>query len=373
MQSLSQLNTQKFDNSGDKPEQSLEQERYAGELNELRGQSARLRHLVNILPAGVVILSANGRVEEANQIAVDLLGEPLVGETWVSIIHRAFNPKADDGHEISLRNGRLVKLETTALTPEPGQLVVLTDMTDTRLLQARLSQFKQLSVLGKMMASLAHQIRTPLSAAMLYAANLANHSLSNQSKSSFQQKLMARLQDLESQITDMLLFAKSGQKQVAEKLSLQQLLTEIQAGCEAMIIQNQGELILNLPEPDIEIYGNKNALCSAIQNLIHNSIQMIGSGAKIELVAKRSTQNKVLIQVTDNGPGIAPHLQQQIFEPFFTTRGKGTGLGLAVVKAVVEQHQGSICVNSIPDQGCTFSIELDMAQITVANLAVGQN
>ncbi len=354
---------------------NLLQESYLGELNELRGQSARLRHLVNILPAGVIILSENGRVEEANQIAVDLLGEPLVGELWLTIIHRAFNPQADDGHEISLRNGRLVKLETTALTPEPGQLVVMTDMTDTRLMQARLSQFKQLSVLGKMMASLAHQIRTPLSAAMLYAANLANVSLSSQSRGNFQQKLMARLKDLESQITDMLLFAKSGQKQVAEKLSLHQLLSEVQAGSEAMLIQNQGQLAVNLPEPDIEIYGNKNALASAIENLIHNSVQIIGQGAQVQLSATRcdKNQDKVWIRVKDNGPGVAEHLKQQIFEPFFTTRGKGTGLGLAVVKAVAEQHQGSVWVESTIGQGSTFVIELDIAQVSANSLAVGQN
>lgn len=172
-----------------KPFHTLQQESYLGELNELRGQSARLKHLVDILPAGVIILSETGLVEQANQIAIDLLEEPLIGESWLSVIHRSFNPKADDGHEISLRNGRLVKLETTALTPEPGQLVVLTDMTNTRLLQARLSQFKQLSVLGKMMASLAHQIRTPLSAAMLYAANLANHSLALAFKTKLSKKV----------------------------------------------------------------------------------------------------------------------------------------------------------------------------------------
>lgn len=116
---------------------------------------------------------------------------------------------------------------------------------------------------------------------------------------------MARLHDLENQITDMLLFAKSGERQVAEKLSLQQLLSEVQSGSEAMILQSQGCLTTSLPEPDIIIYGNKNALASAIQNLIHNSIQIIETGAQIKLLAKRcpTDPNLVWIQVSDNDPG----------------------------------------------------------------------
>ncbi|WP_143871785.1 sensor histidine kinase [Catenovulum sediminis] len=355
--------------------QNLAQESYAGELNDLRSQAARLSHLVNILPAGVVILNENGFVEEANQIAIDLLGEPLLHARWIDVIDRAFNPQADDGHEVSLHDGRRVKLETTALTPESGQLILLTDMTHTRLLQERLSHFKQLSTLGKMMASLAHQIRTPLSAAMLYASNLANTSLAKVSQSNFQQKLIARLQDLDNQINDMLLFAKTGQKQVAETLSLGQLLSEVQAGSEAMILQNQGHLSTQLPEPDILIYGNKNALASAIQNLIHNSIQIIGAGARIQLLAKRSPENpdNVWVQVIDNGPGITKEIQEQIFEPFFTTRGKGTGLGLAVVKAVTEQHQGRVFVESQLNSGCTFTLELPVLVTKPVQLAAGQN
>ncbi|KMT66682.1 sensor histidine kinase [Catenovulum maritimum] len=353
----------------------LKQESYLGELDELRGQAARLTHLVNVLPAGVVILNEFGFVEEANQIAIDLLGEPLINLKWLEVIKRSFNPQADDGHEVSLHDGRRVKLETIDLSPERGQLILITNLTETRLLQARLNHLSQLSVLGKMMASLAHQIRTPLSAAMLYAANLANQSLNKTAQSNFQKKLVARLHDLESQINDMLLFAKSGQKQVAEKLSLQQLLSEVQAGSEAMIIQNHGQLTAELPEPDILIFGNQNALASAIQNLIHNSIQMIPKGAQIRVSAKRSDKDPSLvwIQVSDNGPGISPELQQSVFDPFYTTRTKGTGLGLAVVKSVAEQHQGRVFIDSKPEQGCTFTIELAVAENAVLAQVAGQN
>ena len=142
------------------------------ELASLKQQASRLNHLLQVMPAGVVVIDGQGIVRQANEQAKVFLGEPLEGELWRTIIARSFKPRADDGHEVSLYDGRRVKLSITPLVNEPGQLIVLTDLTETRQLQARLSHLQRLSSLGKMVASLAHQIRTPLSAAMLYAANL---------------------------------------------------------------------------------------------------------------------------------------------------------------------------------------------------------
>ena len=147
------------------------------ELDSLRQQASRLNHLLQVMPAGVIVLDGKGYVRQANEQASLLLGEPLEGELWRTIIARSFKPRADDGHEVSLFDGRRVKLSITPLVNEPGQLIVLTDLTETRQLQARLSHLQRLSSLGKMVASLAHQIRTPLSAAMLYAANLTRKNL----------------------------------------------------------------------------------------------------------------------------------------------------------------------------------------------------
>ena len=101
-----------------------------------------------------------------------------------------------------------MKLSITPLENEPGQLIVITDLTETRQLQARVSHMQRLSSLGKMVASLAHQIRTPLSAAMLYASNLTRKGLGQEAQTQFANKLTDRLKELESQVNDMLLFAK---------------------------------------------------------------------------------------------------------------------------------------------------------------------
>ena len=338
----------------------LLQEEYIGELSDLRKQASWLSHLVDTMPAGVVVLDGKGMIAKANQIAIDMLGEPLEGEKWFNVIQRSFRPHQDDGHEVSLKDGRLIKLDITALAPEPGQLILMTDLTETRRLQKRVAHMQRLSALGKMVASLAHQVRTPLSAAMLYAANLGSKRLPEASRDNFQTKLMSRLKDLETQVNDMLLFAKSGDQQVVEQVSMQQLLTEVKTGADAMVALNNSELDVSLPEPDIQIVGNKTALASAIQNLVHNSIQVIGNGAAVKITAQTDSHdpNMVRISVSDNGPGVDLSQGDKIFEPFFTTKSQGTGLGLAVVSSVANAHQGRVDVANNEHGGACFSLLL---------------
>jgi len=321
-------------------------------------QASRLQHLVNNLPTAVIVLDERGYVAEANPIAISMLGEPLVGQRWLDVIARSFRPRSDDGMEVSLQDGRRVKLAISSLEPEEGQLIVLTDLTETRQLQSRLAHMQRLSTLGKMMASLAHQIRTPLSSALLYAQNLTSPKLNASSRESFQHKLVARLVDLEQQVNDMLLFARAGREQQVEPLSLQQLLSEVFAGVEALVEQQQSRISVLLPEPDVQILGNPRSLAGAIQNLLQNSMQIIGAGALLQLEARLDPTDPttVMIAVEDNGPGVPEHLQQQIFEPFFTTRSQGTGLGLAVVQAVAHSHNGAVRYRTSALGGARFEL-----------------
>jgi two-component system sensor histidine kinase FlrB len=195
---------------------------------------------------------------------------------------------------------------------------------------------------------------------MLYAANLGSKRLPESSRDNFQSKLMSRLKDLETQVNDMLLFAKSGDQQVVEQVSMQQLLSEVKAGADAMVTLNDSHLAVSLPEPDIQITGNKSAIASAIQNLIHNSIQVIGAGAEVKLSAATDEQNPnfVRISVSDNGPGVDLTQAEKIFEPFYTTKSQGTGLGLAVVSSVANAHQGRVDVTNNKGGGACFSLFL---------------
>ena len=335
------------------------------EVSQLRDQINQLNQVIDVMPTGMIMLDGDGVVVKINEVARQLLDEPILGQAWFDVIKRSFKPRADDWHEVSLNDGRRVKLEITAMGEQPGQLIMITDLTETRLLQDKLSQLQRLSSLGRMVSTLAHQIRTPLSSAMLYSANLKNNKLSDESRSDFQDKLSSRLHDLEQQVNDMLLFAKSGDQQVVEPLSINHVLKNSVQSIDAIIKKESAEVSFSLCESDCEILGNQNALTGAIQNLVLNSIQVIKSGAKIEL-SSYCKDGYALISVRDNGKGIDKELADKIFEPFYTSRIQGTGLGLAVVKSVANAHQGDVKLISDAGEGAHFCIHIPLLNVTLA-------
>jgi len=345
-------------NSTDKTQtQRLAQEAFPGELALLRQQSSQANLLIDAMPTGLVMLDGNGIVIKINPVARLLLDEPILGQPWVNVIQRSFKPRKDDWHEVSLNDGRRVKLEIRTLGDQPGQLIVITDLTETRLLQDKISQMQRLSSLGRMVSTLAHQIRTPLSAAILYGANLSNNKLTLRDRVNFQDKLMSRLQDLEQQVNDMLLYAKSGKQQVLEVLSVNKLIADSIQSLDAQISAVGAKISVSYCPDDCQILGNKRALMGAIQNLVNNSLQLIAEKAEIN-IAVACQKEFVLIDVKDNGTGISKELHDKIFEPFFTNRAQGTGLGLAVVKSVAHAHQGDVSLQSKPGESAHFCIKL---------------
>lgn len=335
-------------------------------VEELNNKAKRLNHLLEVMPAGVIVLDQKGRIKQANQQAAELLGEPLEKELWREIISRSFKPQADDGHEVSLRDGRKVKISITPLVEEKGQLIVLTDLTETRELQSRISHLQRLSSLGKMVASLAHQVRTPLSSAMLYAANLRSLNLKNPMADRFTTNLQNRLKDLESQVNDMLLFAKSGEQQIVAPLTVSQVMVNGAEAVDALLATKSIQLKLDKKPSLHQLMGNETALTGAISNLFHNAIEVSQEGDVIEVITDIVEENGapyISIQIKDQGCGLSEHQIDSIFEPFFTTKTQGTGLGLAVVKSVAKSHHGFVkAANNIEGKGACFTLLLPCIQ-----------
>ncbi|MGI2057877.1 sensor histidine kinase [Shewanella baltica] len=331
------------------------------QLREAANMSNRMEHILQAMPSGVVIINGDGIVTDANPVAVELLERSLCGVRWIDVIHSAFAPQDDDGHEVSLRNGRRVKLAITPLTPEPGQLIVLTDLTETRLLQKNLSHLQRLSALGKMVATLAHQVRTPLSAALLYASNLASPKLSDAAKAKFQQKLVDRLNELERQVNDMLLMAKGRQDELGDLITLAEVIDNVLANCEPIAAKQGCDLSFD-DASSSSMLANSNALSSAINNLVMNSIE---AGATEIRIQAKEEGDQLLLNVIDNGKGLDANMQQKVLEPFFTTKSQGTGLGLAVVQSVVRNHGGQLQLSCLPNKGCNVSLVFPRAKSAV--------
>ncbi|MEJ2179179.1 MAG: ATP-binding protein [Gammaproteobacteria bacterium] len=274
----------------------------------------KLSSVLQALPAGVVVLNPEGLVQDCNPASIELLGGPLRGEVWREVVERAFLPRSDDGHEISLKDGRLVNISTCPLGNDPGQILLIADVTETRRLQKYVSQHQRLISMGEMVASLAHQIRTPLSTALLSASQLKSGHVDPERTKKQTEKLINNLRHLESLVTDMLVFSKEGH-------------------CSSDTIA-VSELMLD------------------------NAIHAVNDGGNVHVCIKSSLAGTVDIVVTDSGDGIPLDIQSKIFDPFFTTKTQGTGLGLAVVQAVARAHQGDIWLDAEYINGCRFILRL---------------
>lgn len=334
------------------------------ELAEKEKLADQLESLLSMLPAGVLQLDEKGVVTQCNPAAEDLLlgtsdMTSLVGQRWRDLIRKCFKPRMDDGHEISLVDGRRVSLRTAAMTNECGQLVLLTDMTETRALQTQLAQHERLSAMGKMVASLAHQIRTPLAAATLYAGHLSSEQIADPLRVQFASKLQDRLHHLESQVRDMLIFAR-GEAPLNDQISLSELMQGIEAAMEVPLANRQAQSSIELALPEQELTCNKDALISAMMNLVNNALEATTSEIHIWVNAKVEADHKLHLQVVDNGPGLSQQERERIAEPFFTTKSNGTGLGLAVVQAVAKAHGGEFSVSDSPYGGLLAELILPL-------------
>lgn len=350
-------------------ESDREREREQAEKARL---ALRFERVMEILPAAVVMLNGSGRVISANRAASALLGEPLENERWIDIIDRCFQPNPMDGHEVALKNGRLVSLATQSLDDTPGQIIVLSDLTETRLLQTKLNHHQKLSEMGKMTASLAHQVRTPLSTALLYADHLSNEKLPADRQTRYAGKLKAQLQHLQQQINDMLIFSKQGIL-IEDELSVEQLIELLHERFDTVLanseIQFQVANALDLHGASERRFKcNKELLVSAFGNLLDNGIQALKSSSESDLdniepptlTLDISAPNAGILSLTvsDNGPGISATDLAQVQQPFFTTKSTGTGLGLAVVNAVINAHGGQFTLNNRVEGGVSAQIQL---------------
>lgn len=308
------------------------------------------------IPSAIIVIDERGYIKKANAAAANMLSESnMEGRRWVEVIATAFRPRSDDGHEISTRDGR--RLQVASLPLKSGQLIQMTDLTETRLLQDKLSHMERLSSLGRMAASLAHQIRTPLSAAMLYGANLANANLQPAARQRFQEKLMSRLEALEAQVSDILMFARSNEQTVTE-VDAATLAEQAANNVSAVLVKGNAELKTIMDEGEMPILANATALSGALSNLIANAVE---AGAKSVILKLTEENGRVIFSVGNDGPRIPDELRAKIFEPFFTSKSNGTGLGLAVVTAVTKVHQGILSLTSWNDTYQTvFNISIPL-------------
>ena len=336
---------------------TVSEQRYC-ELKQKEQLACRLETLINVLPGGVVVLDNTGRIIESNPVAEALLEADLLGKRWCEVMQACFAPQDDDGHEVSNREGKKISIATRSLAGD-GQIILLTDQTETRKLQAELSRNERLSALGKMVSTLAHQVRTPLSSAMLYANHLDSPDLALSQRSAFTKKLLNRLHYMERQVRDMLLFVK-GDIPLSDKVSARELQSALHEAVEMPLKAYQATCQWEMLATDGQIRCNLDAVIGALLNLVNNSLQSASQPALT--IGFYGGDQALTIRILDNGTGLSPVFEKQQDKLFFTTKEQGTGIGLSVVKIVAQSHGGKFQLVNRDGGGACASLQFPIVE-----------
>ena len=371
-QALSLFNEASAQLTGAYQELQQQVERLTGELAvanvELRRQllekgalSQRLSHLLSAMPAGVVVLDQQGAIIELNPAARELLGGSLMGRAWGEIAARVLvqtvTPREWELAPVGGAVPRRVSISSSPLDAAGGQVLLIHDMTEAHKMQRELQRHQRLSAMGEMAAGLAHQLRTPLATALLYASHLKKLDLPENERIRFADKVLARLRYLEHLIQDMLSFVKGeGGGQDVVRISF--MLVDLQQVMEPQMIERGLNFRIQDDSRGSVVLGSRKALTGALLNLLENAMQACSEGGQVGLRSEVGDDGQVSIAVVDNGKGIEAATQERLFEPFYTTRTDGTGLGLAIVRGVAEAHRGSVQVKSAPGCGSEFILRL---------------
>ncbi|WP_040570884.1 sensor histidine kinase [Methyloversatilis thermotolerans] len=332
-----------------------------GELRRQYEEKARLTDrlttLLNQLPAGVVVVDAEGRMEDANPAALDMIGA-CAGEEWSGCARRMRPADAPGEWECIGADGqpRRLSMSEAALRGDRAHIVLLHDMTRQHALKIAAARNERLAAMGEMAASLAHQLRTPLAAATLYVGTLTGRDLAPADVKSIASRAQDRLRHLERLIRDTLMFAR-GEVLGRETIRLAALMEELHHTVEPVARQAGVALIVEPAVAVMEVSADRKALASALVSLLENAIQACDSRGEVRLSVHK-TSGGVSFSVSDNGRGIPRDVQERLFEPFFTTREEGTGLGLAIARGIARVHGGDIECESAPGAGSCFTLRL---------------
>jgi two-component system sensor histidine kinase FlrB len=312
--------------------------------------------LLRALPAGVVVVDRDGQVAEANPAAERLLGTPLVGTAWQAASAR-LAPAAGNIEWLTPGDEpRRIGLEEQSIGADCGRILLLHDVTEAHAARERVQRNQRLASMGEMAARFAHQLRTPLATAMLYADRLERGALNEQDRSHLGQRLLARLRNLERVTREMLRFV-SGERAAEKEIAVGALLSEAAEVMEPLMAARGIAFDWADRTGGAILHGDYRGLTAALLSLLENAAQATAQGGKV-CIDGMANSSRVRIRVNDNGSGIDSQSLPRLFEPFYSTRADGTGLGLAIVKSVIEAHGGSIEVSSEQGAGTCFTLIL---------------
>ncbi len=353
-------------------------------IQQVISSEIRYHNLVHRLPEMLCTLDSHGNFLWANMASHSLMGIPakvIVGRNIRSFLVNPSVLRLDKGwikgtFEISDFNGarKFVDCVFQSVDQESGNAAfdgIISDVTDRELaisqreeMVNRLFQYQKMESLGTLASGMAHDFNN-----ILQSVNDITEQVEKQSQENDTIKSMKLVKEIMADARFLIseLFALGRKKPLDYKV------INLNTFLQAVVSQYSNQLGPNfsltcdLSEAPVWIQGDPDYLKRVFQNLIGNSRDAMPEGGRITVccspVQRDGNNETVIIRVADTGTGIPPELTEKIFDPFYTTKkpGKGTGLGLALVRRIIMLHNGNITVEKTGYEGTVFRIELPIS------------
>ncbi len=340
------------------------------------------QNVIENMTTGLIALDGEGAITVCNKAAAALLGlraDEVIGQPVRDALSR-FPPLADalcqplhnpdvpfqQELEIDHWDGSRLTVAVTATAmpaadpPLTGVVGLLEDLTALKTLEAERRRLDRLAVLGEMSAVVAHELRNPIAGIAAGVNYLTRQRTATPEDRQAGQMILKEVERVHRIVEDILLIARP-LKLIRQPQPLSSLLQTVCQRQQAALQQANIRLTLSLPDDLPPLWLDRARMEQVLHNLLDNAIHAMPEGGEIRITAEHDpAAGEVILRVQDTGPGIAAE-PQQIFEPFFTTKTRGTGLGLALSRRIIEAHGGSIGVTS-DDGGATFEIRLPCAE-----------
>lgn len=270
------------------------------------------------------------------------------------------------GKEITIGNN-VFTVRSFSMHPdadEGGCVLVIRDITAEKEMELRVIQSEKMAALGQLVAGVAHELNNPLSAINGFSELLLNTAVDD-SVRNMADKIKKSAERASNIVQDLLVFSRAP-KLDKTHVNIKYLLNETLDIVSEALSASKISASIDVAD-DIVMPLDKSQMDRVLLNLVTNAIHAMSDSGKGDrmLLKGYKENNRVIIEVSDNGPGIPGNVIQKIFEPFFTTKGfgKGTGLGLSICYNIIKAHGGDISVKSKEGEGTTFVIELPYQEL----------
>jgi signal transduction histidine kinase len=362
---------------------------------DLHGPDDRFfRRLVSSMRNGVIAIHRNGALalmnDEAYRIFALTRGADDVGRSsaelfrqrpeLVRVLCAAFEMTTlPNRAELRLKDlDRVIGYTLSQVRDEDesviGAVLFFKDLTQVEQMEERERLRDRLASLGEMAAGIAHELKNPLAGIEVMAGLLRRQVPDSPDAQSLLADILSEAKLANAIVVEMLEFVRPIRLQV-EPIDVTQVLQQSITNAESKVPRRDIDVGLDVEDGLPMIDGDASQLCQVFTNLLTNAFEAVNGTGQVVLHASLEDIEQdpafggdapeatpyVVIDVTDNGPGIPAELSDRIFNPFFTTKTTGSGLGLPIVRKIVDAHDGRLDLSSEPGKGTRFRVTLPVS------------